>query len=372
MRIGLEVHIQLSTRTKLLCPCPVKGEGNENVCPTCLGFPGSRPALNVSAVRQGLLIARILGSGPLKRTQFSRKSYFYPDLPKSFQVTQFEAPLAMGGEIAAGRRGELRLRVQRLQLEEDPARIVYDGENVLLDHSRCGAPLLEVVTEPDLSTPAQAREVLEWLEGVLGAEGGAGAMRGWRCDANISLESGERVEIKNISGAKGVERALAAEEARQREVVASGGRVERETRLWDEGRGVTVASREKETEADYGYIPEPDIPPVSTRELLGDDTLRPEELERLQKIALGGPRPSPPPTGARKPRTQATSEALSDAQVGSARAALLEIARTDPKAVADAKRNERAFNALVGRLFKRLADRPDPRSLAEWLKRNLP
>jgi aspartyl-tRNA(Asn)/glutamyl-tRNA(Gln) amidotransferase subunit B len=369
MKIGLEVHIQLATRTKLFCPCPSKGEENENVCPTCLGFPGSRPRLNAAALRQALLIARIVDSIPLKTTQFSRKSYFYPDLPKGFQITQFESPLAMGGEIRLGRGG--KVRVQRLQLEEDPARIVYEGENVLVDHSRCGAPLVELVTEPDIDAPAQAREILEWLEAVLGTEGGAGVMRGWRCDANISTGGGERVEIKNVSGAKTVERALAAEARRQESVAGGGGRVERETRLWDEQRAVTVGSREKEAEADYGYILEPDIPQVDLKEFLGEKELMPEEIDRLRRIALGGGRGrvDPAKIEAKKPEAQA---ALTEEEIESAREALVDIASTNPKAIADARSNPRALNALIGMVMRSMRSKPSPAALAEWVKEQLP
>ena len=269
--IGLETHVQLRTATKLFCGCTtVSREPNDNVCPICMGYPGSKPSLNRKAVELGTQIALALNCRVAPEMWFSRKSYFYPDLPKGFQITQYEVPLASGGlaePVLCGRKAGIRIR--RVHIEEDPAKLEHEGDimtaaRTLVDYARSGIPLCEIVTEPDFESPAQAREYLEWLLSLLAylevidprAEGVM------RSDANISLDGGERVEIKNITGTLMVEQALKSELNRQIGFANLGKKVARETRLFDGATGRTVTLRKKEEEEDYGYIFEPDLPMV--------------------------------------------------------------------------------------------------------------
>jgi len=276
--IGLEVHCQLtSLRTKLFCGCSSSYRGkepNSNVCVVCLGHPGSLPKPNRRAVECAIMTGLALKSRIVERTSFYRKNYFYVDMSKNFQISMYETSnsetICEGGqlEINVGPRRK-RIRITRLQLEEDPARLVHIGPidlspYTLVDYNRAGMALLEIVTEPDMSSPREARLFLQKLRSILehiGAfDGGLeGAMR---CDANISLSGGNRVEIKNISSFKEVEKALNFEISRQQNVRQKGGRVVRETRHWDEIRKVTISLREKEEEHDYRYFPEPDIVPL--------------------------------------------------------------------------------------------------------------
>ncbi len=257
MKIGLEVHVQLATRTKLFCGCPVReGEPNTLTCPTCLGLPGSRPRVNAKAVEHAVKIALALNCRVPERLVFSRKTYFYPDMAKNYQITQFEVPVGSGGWLEVGGR---KIGIRRVNLEEDPARLVHVGgfanqKYVLVDYNRSGIPLCEIVTEPELGSPEEARLFLQTLASLLDY------LDVWngtiKTDANISTV-GARVEIKNISGFREVEKALRYEALRQKRVGAR-----RETRAWDPEAGVTRSLRKKETEEDYGYIFEPDIPPV--------------------------------------------------------------------------------------------------------------
>jgi aspartyl-tRNA(Asn)/glutamyl-tRNA(Gln) amidotransferase subunit B len=263
--IGLEVHVHLTTASKLFCGCPSgEAEPNVNTCPVCLGYPGSKPMLNRKAIEQGVLVALALGCRLAPHVRFSRKSYFYPDMPKNFQITQYEEPLATGGHLQLGDR---RIRVRRVHLEEDPARLVHVGGSItnakytLIDYNRAGVPLVEIVTEPDLRDTGEARAFLEKLGLVLDHLGvydpsGEGSLR---VDANVSVEGGSRVEVKNITGFRNVERALSYEVVRQRSASAMGLNVSRETRHFDAATGATVSLRKKEMEDDYGYIVEPDL-----------------------------------------------------------------------------------------------------------------
>ena len=274
--IGLEVHCQLtSLRTKLFCSCSANyrdEEPNVLVCPTCMGLPGSLPVLNIKAIEYASKIAIALGSKLSDRMIFFRKNYFYPDLPKNFQITQYHRggsrPISVGGFIALDDGYEVRLT--RMQLEEDPAKITYEGTITsssysLVDYNRAGIALVEIVTEPDLRSPRQAREFLEKLRSILEHlvvfDGGLeGSMR---CDANISMYDRNRVEVKNISSFKEVERALSFEITRQTRLSKNSGEASMETRHWDDDRRVTVSLRSKEEEEDYRYFPEPDLLPVS-------------------------------------------------------------------------------------------------------------
>ncbi|MEM2838807.1 MAG: Asp-tRNA(Asn)/Glu-tRNA(Gln) amidotransferase subunit GatB [Thermoplasmata archaeon] len=263
--IGLEVHVQLPTRSKLFCSCPnmVSEDPNSIVCPTCLGLPGSKPNVNKRAIELACIAARTLHCRLLDKTWFSRKTYFYPDLAKNFQITQYEAPIAVDGFLLLNGK---RIGISRVHAEEDPASAVHDlapeQEYSLLDYNRSGVPLIEIVTKPDMTSPAEARDFLRTMLAELRYVGVvvAGEDLKVRTDANISIQGGERVEIKNITGLRNLERALEFEERRQMKLAKARMSVKRETRSFDEEKGVTVASREKEEEEDYGYIFEPDLP----------------------------------------------------------------------------------------------------------------
>jgi aspartyl-tRNA(Asn)/glutamyl-tRNA(Gln) amidotransferase subunit B len=261
MKIGLEVHIQLPTASKLFCSCSTSGEDpNSSVCPVCLGYPGSRPSLNRKALEMGVLIAKFLDCQITEKVWFSRKTYFYPDLPKNFQITQYESPLGTNGHFPVGSRS---IGIWRAHLEEDPGRIRRVGrageEQALVDYNRSGVPLVEIVTAPELTSPAEARDFLtDLLIELRHLTGVSGDEQSIRVDANISV--GEvRVEIKNITGLKNVEKGLKFELTRQTKMLAAGKKIVRETRRFDEDRGTTLPAREKEFEEDYGYIEEPDL-----------------------------------------------------------------------------------------------------------------
>ncbi len=280
VKIGLEIHVQLTRlRTKLFCSCSADYRGappNTHVCPVCLGLPGSLPVVNEEAVKQAVMVCLALNGRVAEKLRFVRKHYFYPDLPKQYQISQYDGPggepICRGGYVEFEYRGEKRrVRIRRINLEEDPGRIVLPGvvsprlaPYVLVDYNRSGVALLEIVTEPDLREPGEARAFLEKLRSILehlevcdcGLEG---AMR---VDANVSVEGGARVEVKNIGSIRDVERALAYEIMRQRKLIESGGVVRRETRHWDPVRRVTYTARAKEYEEDYRYMPDPNLPPI--------------------------------------------------------------------------------------------------------------
>lgn len=277
--IGLEIHVQLLTASKMFCACPVAfgAPPNTLVCPVCLGLPGSLPVLNRKAVELGLRTAVALGCTVHPTSQFHRKNYYYPDLPKNYQITQYRykvhPPLATDGSLAISGG---RIGIRRVHLEEDTGRLVHAEEDgqvrySLVDYNRSGVPLMEIVTEPDLRSPQEARVFLSRLRAVLQAiEVGTGRMEegSLRCDANVSLrrpgaELGIRTEVKNMNSLRSVERALAYEVERQCAVVDGGQPVAQETRHWDERRGITFASRMKEEAQDYRYFPEPDLVPIA-------------------------------------------------------------------------------------------------------------
>lgn len=282
VRMGLEVHCQLtSLKTKLFCACPADyrdSEPNSHICPICGGLPGTLPTLNRRAIKDALKVAITLHSTPSDHMTFYRKNYFYPDMPKNFQISQYDkaggVPLAVGGYVSL--TDEKTIRIKRIHLEEDPAKLVYEGTitssaYTLVDYNRAGVALTEIVTEPDMNSPKEARDFLQRLRSILEHIGVCdGSLEGsMRCDANISLSGGRRVEIKNISSFKEVERALSFEITRQNSLLSRRIEVETETRHWDEVRRVTVSLRVKEEEKDYRYFPEPDLPPVViTRQML--------------------------------------------------------------------------------------------------------
>ncbi len=266
--IGLEVHVQLSTDSKLFCSCPTKGsdaEPNTRVCEICLGMPGSKPVLNKKAVDFALKVALALNCELNTEFFFSRKTYFYPDLAKDFQITQYEVPVGKNGFAEVDGK---KIRLRRIHLEEDPASLVHESgarksAYSLVDYNRSGIPLIELVTEPDMQSPAEARRFLDTLLTTLNYLGvyahGASVLK---VDCNLSIDGGSRVEVKNVTGFRAVEAALGAEEKRQRSVVDSGKKIEMETRGFDEASQSTYLMRKKETEEDYGYITEPDLPKV--------------------------------------------------------------------------------------------------------------
>ncbi|SMO47650.1 Asp-tRNA(Asn)/Glu-tRNA(Gln) amidotransferase subunit GatB [Halorubrum cibi] len=288
--IGLEVHVQLETDTKVFCGCSTEPaddeEPNTRTCPTCLGLPGALPVLNEAAVESAVKIGKALDADIPETTTFHRKNYYYPDLPKNFQLTQYDAPICADGELEVSVDGERRtIGITRAHLEEDPGSIQHAGGSIesathtLVNYNRAGTPLMEVVTEPDFRSPAETRTFLAKLEEVLEYLGVFDATRdgSLRVDANVSLvDAGEvredgsvpesvladanRAEVKNISSHKGAEKALAYEITRQRNVLRRGREIEQETRHWDEARGVTVSMRSKEAEKDYRYFREADLP----------------------------------------------------------------------------------------------------------------
>jgi len=277
-KIGLEVHVQLNRlKTKLFCSCSTNYQGlppNSNVCPVCLGLPGSLPVLNREAVRHALMVAKALNCSINTRFNFVRKNYFYPDMTKNFQISQYDKaggiPIAMNGRMVVDVDGKtVEIRIRRIQIEEDPGRLEHpfglgSSPYVLVDYNRAGMGLLEIVTEPDMKTSKEARAFINKLRSVLEHldvcdTSLEGAMR---ADANISVNGGNRVEVKNISSYKEVEKAIDYEILRQTKILEEGGVVQRETRHWLEAKGVSVPSRAKEEEQDYRYFPEPDIPPV--------------------------------------------------------------------------------------------------------------
>jgi aspartyl-tRNA(Asn)/glutamyl-tRNA(Gln) amidotransferase subunit B len=268
VKIGLEVHCQLTAlKTKLFCSCSSDyraSEANEKICPVCFGLPGTLPVLNAKAVEYATMIGLALDCKIANRSLFYRKNYFYPDLPKGFQISQYDkaggVPIASSGSVEVEGK---RVRITRIQLEEDPGKLTYEGtidksSYSLVDYNRAGIALVEIVTEPDIEDAREAKMFLEKLRTTiesLGVSNGEldGAMR---CDANISLAGGARVEVKNISSFKEVEKALNYEILRQR---TFSGNATSETRHWDERRSITIALRSKEEEQDYRYFPEPDL-----------------------------------------------------------------------------------------------------------------
>jgi aspartyl-tRNA(Asn)/glutamyl-tRNA(Gln) amidotransferase subunit B len=272
--LGLEVHIQLLTRTKVFCGCRAAfgDEPNTNVCPVCMGYPGVLPALNAEAIRMGYLVAIALNCAPADRCLFERKNYFYPDLPKNYQISQFRSPLGTDGWVEIElRRRRKRVRIREVHLEEDAGKMIHAGDVTLLDFNRAGTPLLEIVTQPDMEVGEEAevflqqlRRMVRWL-GVCDGNMEEGSLR---CDANVSVNLeggglGSKVEVKNLNSFKFVRNAVSYEIERQQEILERGGSVTQETRLWNENRDVTESMRTKESSSDYRYFPEPDLPPFA-------------------------------------------------------------------------------------------------------------
>ncbi|WP_117592355.1 Asp-tRNA(Asn)/Glu-tRNA(Gln) amidotransferase subunit GatB [Haloprofundus halophilus] len=300
--IGLEVHVQLETATKIFCGCSTDAaadeEPNTRTCPTCLGLPGALPVLNEGAVEAAVKVGKALDADIPEQTRFHRKNYYYPDLPKNFQITQYDAPICQDGTLEFAVEGETReVSIRRAHLEEDPGSIkhVRDGagnldsrtvaidraDYTLVDYNRAGTPLMEIVTQPDFRSPSEVRSFLAKLEEVLEYLGVFDSTRdgSLRIDANLSLvpadeirddgsipedvlDEANRTEVKNISSHKGAEKALTYEASRQRNLVQRGKTVEQETRHFNEAHGSTVSMRTKEEEKDYRYFREADLPPL--------------------------------------------------------------------------------------------------------------
>lgn len=277
--IGLEVHTELKTESKIFCGCSTRfgSEQNTNVCPVCLGLPGVLPVLNAKVVEFAVRTGLALNCRILPFSKFDRKNYYYPDLPKNFQTSQYDLPIAVEGHLDIEVDGRTkRIGITRVHMEEDAGKLVHAGtiaksDYALVDYNRTGVPLLEIVSEPDISSPEEAKAYLEKLKAILqyidvsDCKMEEGSLR---CDANISLRPrgetklGTKAEIKNLNSFKAVQKGLEYEAARQAEVLDEGGRVIQETRSWDDARGLTVSLRSKEQAHDYRYFPEPDLVPI--------------------------------------------------------------------------------------------------------------
>src|SRR6201997_5051639 len=272
--IGLEVHAQLLTKTKIFCGCSTRfGDApNSNVCPVCLGLPGTLPVLNKRAVEMATLASLALNGTVHEHSRFARKNYFYPDLPKGYQISQYELPLATGGWIEVEHDGaKKRIGITRLHLEEDAAKNLHEGfsesaAKAYIDYNRCGTPLCEIVSEPDMRTPEEAHAYLTALRQIMlytGVSDGNMEEGSLRCDANVSVrlrgtkEFGTKVEVKNLNSFRFLQKALEYEIERHIGVLESGGRISQETRLWSQAEGDTGPMRSKEKDHAGRHFPEP-------------------------------------------------------------------------------------------------------------------
>jgi len=273
--IGLEVHTQLLTKSKMFCRCSADYAStppNTHVCPVCLGMPGVLPVINQKAIECTIMTALALNCSIPEYTKFDRKNYFYPDLMKGYQISQYDAPIGKGGWLTVESNGsKKRVNITRVHLEEDTAKLLHRGDYSLIDVNRSGVPLMEVVSEPEISSPEEARDYLIRLHNILRYLGVSTANMeegSFRCDANISIrpvaskEFLPKAEVKNMNSFKAVYQALKYEAARQSKVLDEGGKLVQETRGWIEETGMTVTQRTKEYAEDYRYFPEPDLPPL--------------------------------------------------------------------------------------------------------------
>lgn len=296
--IGLEIHIHLLTKSKVFCSCPSTygAPPNTNVCPVCLGYPGVLPVVNREALKFSYMVGTALHCQLSKHTFFDRKNYFYPDMTKNYQITQFTEPLGIHGWMEFETGGSLKkIRIHDIHLEEDAGKMIHDGNRSLLDYNRAGTSLLEIVTEPDFSSGEEAEDFLQSFRRMvryLGVCDGNMEEGSLRCDANISINKpgkglGTKVEIKNLNSSRNVRRAMAYEFKRQSRVLKTGGKLIQETRLWDDANGKTQGMRTKETANDYRYFPEPDIPPFEPKaDFFEDVTHAMVELPLMRKQRL--------------------------------------------------------------------------------------
>lgn len=309
--IGMEIHAELKTKSKMFCTCPngyqLRDKPNENICPICMGHPGTLPTINRQAVEWTILTGLALNANITKQTKFDRKNYFYPDLPKGYQISQYDQPLTYGGSLKIGKRD---IGITRIHLEEDTGKLSHVGaDGVLVDLGRAGTPLMELVTEPSIESAQEAKEFCQMYQQILryldvsDADMEKGQMR---CEANISMqeagkfviENGEviplldyklnpKAELKNINSFRAVERAVEYEIKRQTKALETGEKLVQETRGWDESKQQTFSQRIKETAADYRYFPEPDLPPLEISDELVKNLkatlpeLPPQKLERF-------------------------------------------------------------------------------------------
>jgi len=277
--IGLEIHAQLRTATKIFCGCSTTfgAPPNSEVCPVCLGQPGALPVLNRQAVDYAVMAALALGCDVQRESIFARKNYFYPDLPKGYQISQYERPLALGGGVHLAADGQPRvIRLTRIHMEEDAGKSLHEGfydsdRRTYLDFNRSGVPLIEIVSEPDLRSAAEAAQFFSRLRSILvwiGVNDGNMEEGSLRCDANVSVRPvgqqrfGTKAEVKNVNSFRYLQKAIEYEIERQIDVLEGGGTVVQETRLWDSSTGRTTSMRSKEEAHDYRYFPEPDLPPL--------------------------------------------------------------------------------------------------------------
>lgn len=286
--IGIETHIQLKTQSKMFCGCSAdffNQKPNIHTCPVCLGLPGALPVINKGALEQAMRMGLALNANVQKRAHFDRKNYFYPDLPKGYQISQYDEPLNIGGSIDVEGR---EIGIMRAHLEEDVGKLTHDGSRSLIDFNKSGVPLMEIVSEPVIKSAAEAKNYVQALRHIaryIGVNDGDLERGTMRADINISLQTpgsyewkdgefvvadgvdmSKRVEVKNVNSFRSIERAVEYEIGRQTEILEGGGVIEQETRGWDEAKGKTVSQRSKEEAHDYRYFPEPDLPPLSIDE----------------------------------------------------------------------------------------------------------
>ncbi len=280
--IGLEIHAQLNTRTKAFCRClnTYGAEPNKHVCPVCLGYPGALPIINREMILMALSLGIAVGGKIHESTGFDRKNYFYPDLPKGYQITQFNTPLITGGSVPIDITGEVVIPLAEIHLEEDAGKNIHKDDYSIVDYNRCGIPLVEIVTQPALKSPIDTGNFLKQLRRLLRSLDicdGNMEKGSLRCDANISLKekssqkTGTKVEIKNLNSLKNVKKALEFEIDRQTNMLRNGTRITQETRAWDEIKNETYPIRSKEESSDYRYFPEPDLPRIKFEKSLITD-----------------------------------------------------------------------------------------------------
>jgi aspartyl-tRNA(Asn)/glutamyl-tRNA(Gln) amidotransferase subunit B len=304
--IGLEVHVQLKTRSKMFCGCPVEygAEPNTHTCPTCLGLPGALPVMNHEALRMTVLTGLMLDCDIAPISKFDRKNYFYPDMPKNYQISQYDMPLCSNGAVPLHDLAypkdaqksiatpDKEVHLVRIHLEEDVAKSFHFESSTGIDFNRAGTPLMEIVTQPEINSPEEAFAFLTSLKQILiyGAVSDADMEKGQlRCDCNVSVrpekqvELGAKIEIKNMNSISGVRRALAHEIQRQRQALEQGENLQQETRGWDDVAGETFLMRTKEFAHDYRYFPDPDLVPVKSEALLADARARVPELPKAKR-----------------------------------------------------------------------------------------